>query len=80
MEIVEAINVRQVDQQTIDTLKDLLDKAVSGELRSIMYVDKYRDGKCGHGWAGQPDMQMIGELENVKFNIFSMMYFPTQEE
>lgn len=78
MKVVEKFN--KVDQATIDTLKDLLSKAESGELRSLMFVEAYKNGDCGHGWAGQPDMQMIGEIENMKFDMLSMMYFPVVEE
>jgi hypothetical protein len=79
MKEVKSISSTKVDQQTIDTLKELLGKAETGELRSVMFVDKYQDGKCGHGWSGKPDMHMVGEFENLKFDLFSMMYFPVQE-
>ncbi len=80
MEQVKSINSTKVDQQTIDALKELLEKAESGELRSVIFVDKYQNGAVGHGWSGQPDKQMIGELEDVKFNLFSQMYFPVSED
>ena len=80
MKEVTGIFETEVDQQTIDTLTELLDKAKSGELRSIIYVDGYRDGTAGSGWAGRPSFSMIGQLEDVKFNFFSQMYFPVTEE
>ena len=80
MEQVKSINSTKVDQQTIDALKELLGKAETGELRSVMFVDKYQNGEVGNGWAGQPDLRMIGEMENLKFNFFSQMYFPVAEE
>ena len=70
------INAKTVDQKTIDILEDLLGKAKTGELQSIMFVDKYKNGDCAHGWAGRPDMQMLGEVENMKFDVLSQMYFP----
>ena len=70
------INEKTVDQKTIDILEDLLGKAKTGELQSIMFVDKYKNGDCAHGWAGRPDMQMLGEVENMKFDVLSQMYFP----
>jgi len=80
MEKVTGIHAIKVDQQTIDTLKYLLNKAESGELRSIFFVDKYRNGEVGSGWAGQPDKHMIGELEDLKFNFFSQAYFPVEDK
>lgn len=80
MKEVTAIPNLSVDEQTIATLEDLLAKAKKGELKSLMFVDKYKNGECGHGWAGKPDMQMIGEVENMKFNMISQMYFPTMPE
>ena len=69
-----------VDQQTVDALESLLKEAKSGNLRSVIFIDKHKDGKVGHGWAGQPDKRMIGEMEDVKFNFFSMMYFPMEDK
>jgi hypothetical protein len=78
MEPVKSINSTKVDQQTIDTLKELLAKAETGDLRSILFVDKYQNGEVGSGWAGRPDKDMIGEIEDLKFNIFSQAYFPVE--
>ena len=80
MKEVTEIKTIGTDDQTIATLKDLLSKARSGDLKSIMFVDKYKNGNCAHGWAGKPDMEMIGEMENMKFNMISQMYFPTEPE
>jgi hypothetical protein len=66
--------------QTVSIVEDLLEKAKSGELKSLVFVDEYQDGSAGHGWAGTPSKKMIGELEEVKFCIFSQMYFPIMEE
>lgn len=74
------INSLKIDQQTIDTLEDLLGKAKTGELQSLVFVEKYHDGGIAHGWAGRPDNEMIGELEDLKFNILSMKYFPVRQE
>ena len=68
-----------VDQQTVEALESLLEQAKTGNLQSVIFIDKYKDGKVGHGWSGQPDKRMIGEMEDVKFNFFSMMYFPMQD-
>jgi len=78
MKEVKSIQSISTDDQTIKTLESLLEQAKSGSLKSIIFIDKHKDGKVGHGWSGQPDKRMIGEMEDVKFNIFSMMYFPTQ--
>lgn len=79
MKQVTSINSGSVDQQTIDTLKELLVEAESGRLRSILYVDKYMNGEVGSGWSGSPTADMIGCLEDLKFNFFSQMYFPMEE-
>lgn len=79
MEVV-GINSKQTDEQTIEVLKDLLAKAENGDLRSIIFIDQYRDGKCGMGWAGTPNLQMIGKIEELKFDFFSQTYFPTEQE
>lgn len=75
MNEVSNVNSISVDDETVTQLKELLKSAESGDLKSLIFVDKYKDGKVGHGWAGKPDKSMIGELEDVKFNIFSQMYF-----
>ena len=80
MKEVTPIFESKVDQQTIDTLRELLTKAESGELRSLIYVDGYRDGSVGNGWSGQPNMLMIGNLEDIKFNFFSQAYFPVEDD
>jgi hypothetical protein len=68
------------DQQTIDTLTEMLDRAKVGEIQSILWVEKTHDNLCGHGWAGCPDNQMIGEIEELKFNFNSQKYFPVVDE
>jgi hypothetical protein len=73
------LNESIVDRQTIETLEELLAQAKSGEIVSICFVDGRRDGKAAHGWAGRPTSTMIGEIENLKFDYFSQMYFPAQE-
>lgn len=76
-------NIEQLikpDQQTIETLKSLLKEAESGNLQSIIFIDKLKDGCLGNGWAGRPCKRMIGELEDVKFKFFSQAYFPVEEE
>ena len=78
MKEVKNIQSISTDEQTIKTLESLLEQARSGSLKSLIFIDKHKDGKVGHGWAGQPDKRMIGEMEDVKFNIFSMMYFQTE--
>ena len=80
MKVIENINKVKVDNLTVETLEELLEKAKSGELKSIMFVDSYRDGTVGHGWAGTPDHKMIGKLREVEFDFFSQMYFPMIEE
>ena len=70
MKKVESINSVNVDNETIETLKSLLQKAENGKLRSIVFVDKYQNGDVGHGWAGAPDREMIGEMESLKFEFF----------
>ena len=77
-EVTKLKNI-SVDHQTVNQLKELLSLAESGELKSIIFIDEHKDGRVGHGWAGQPNIRMIGEMENVKFNFFSMMYFPVED-
>lgn len=80
MKEITQIKTISVDEQTVSQLEELLEQAKSGSLKSIIFIDQHKDGKCGHGWAGKPDIRMIGEMDNVKFNFFSMMYFPVAEE
>ena len=79
MKEVSVLKNISVDSQTVEQLKELLLQAESGELKSIIFIDEHKDGKVGHGWSGQPSTRMIGEIENVKFNFFSMMYFPVAD-
>ena len=69
----------EIDPQTVETLKELLKQAQDGELRSLLFVQGYANGEVAHGWAGTPDLRMIGAIEDAKFNIFSQMYFPVEE-
>lgn len=80
MKIVSNVNNISVDDQTVAQLEELLKSAKAGDLKSLIFIDKYKDGKVGHGWAGKPDKRMVGEIEDVKFNIFSQMYFSMGEE
>ena len=73
---VTEIKSKQVDQQTVELLKELLAKAEKGELVSLLFVDSYDTGEVGMGWAGAPDQRMIGALEELKFGFFTEMYFP----
>jgi hypothetical protein len=79
MKIVKNVNNISVDDQTVAQLEELLKHAKTGELKSLIFIDQYKDGKVGHGWSGKPDKRMIGEIEDVKFNIFSQMYFQVVE-
>jgi len=80
MDKVIGINSKKVDQQTVELLRELLEKAESGDLQSILFVDSYRDGTCGAGWAGYPDHAMIGKIEELKFEIFAQMFFAGEDE
>lgn len=67
-------NVEQLikpDQKTIETLKGLLKEAESGNLQSIIFVDKYKDDAVGYGWAGLPNLRMIGEIELAKVDFLT---------
>ena len=78
--MVKAVEIKknEVDAQIVETLEGLLEKAKNGELKSILFVDSYVDGKIGMGWAGRPDLVMIGKIEELKFDFFSQMYFPIE--
>ena len=55
----EVIDIRKpkIDVDTIAAIEELLERAKSGDLKSLMYVDKYHNGGgCGYGWAGTPDI------------------------
>lgn len=80
MKEVDSINKHNVDQDTVDILERLLGSAKSGELCSLLFVDFYVDGKCGHGWAGPPNMKMIGELDCVKHSFLSQVVESDQLE
>ena len=80
MSEITSIYSKQADPQTVGLLKELLAKAESGELKSIMYVDSYRDGTIGNGWSGEPDMLMMANLDEIKFKFFMQMYFPEEDD
>ena len=63
------INKRSSDSQTVELLEKLLDEAKKGNLISLIFVDAYSDGKCGHGWTSPPNLKMLGELELVKLEL-----------
>jgi hypothetical protein len=67
---VSEIHAGKADQQTIEELEALLEKAKNGTLQAFLFVDRYQDGAVGWGWAGAPDRQMIGALEDLKFNFY----------
>ena len=73
MKEVTSLRSKKVDQETIALLEELLESARAGTLESIMYIDKYADGKIGNGWAGRPCMKMIGEIEGLKFIYLSLL-------
>ena len=77
---VASLSKSIVDSQTIDTLKELLAAAESGELTALCFVDGYRDGKAAYGWAGRPTLAMIGQIENLKFDYFSQMNSQPEDE
>ncbi len=76
MEVVSDIKNAAINQLTVDKLTELLEKAKTGELESIMFVDKYSDGCCGYGWSGSLDRKMIAAMEEMKFDIHAEMFFP----
>lgn len=79
--MTEETNVQALgaDQQIIDTLTGMLNDAKTGELTSVMYVVQLKDGDVFHGWAGQPTKTMVGEVEDMKFDLLSQAYFPVEE-
>lgn len=70
----------KVNQETVDTLEELLQMAKEGELQSIMFVEMHSNNDIAHGWTGKPSKAMIGETEDMKFNILSQAYFPIMED
>ena len=80
MQEVTTLHKPKADEQTIELLEKLLERAKSGDLQSIIFIDSYQGGLVGHGWAGKPDKSMIGEMEDLKFNYFSQKYFPVAKE
>ena len=62
MQNIAGIHSLSVDEKTISLLEDLLEKARLGDLRSLMYVDKYKDSTLGCGWSGSPDVDMLGKF------------------
>ena len=79
--MIKAVEIKKnkVDERTVETLKELLEKAETGELVSMLFIDSYRDGGIGMGWAGRPDLKMVGKIEELKFDFFSRMYFPVED-
>lgn len=67
------INKKPVDNQTVETLEELLKEAKNGNLHSIIYVDSYNDGRVGSGWTLPPNVKMLGELELLKINLSMAM-------
>lgn len=69
MKVIKNVNSAAVDQQTVETLTELLDSAKKGELRSVLFVDMYANGDIGSGWSGMPNRNMVGELEKIKLRL-----------
>ena len=61
---------KEIDQLLIDQIEELLSAAKSGELVSLIFVDRYIDKRIGNGWAGTPTHRMIANLDEVKFKYF----------
>ena len=80
MKKVTSLKKSKVDEDLVNVLKELLSKAESGEMNSMLFVDGYTDNKVGMGWAGRPTRAMIGQIEELKFDYFSQMYFPVDPE
>jgi len=68
---VEGINKSKTDPKIIERLEELLESAKSGDLASVMIIDLYFDGTCGSGWAGPPNMQMVGHMEELKLDFLN---------
>jgi len=67
---VVSFNKPKIDDKTVEVLEDLLKEAKTGELISILYVDRNSDGGISFGWAGTPTDEMIAKLERIKFAYF----------
>ncbi len=63
-----SINRMPVDNQTVETLENLLASAKKGELSSLIYVDSYADGDVGSGWTLPPTAKMLLELEVLRLS------------
>ena len=59
------------NQDVIESVEFLLDRAKSGELKSLAYVLSYGGYHTANGWTGmdQYNMAMIGELESLKIDL-----------
>ena len=69
MEEVKNVQLRNADKETVNVLKELLESAEKGDLRSIVFIDKYHNNKVGSGWCGAPDERMLGELRLVETDL-----------
>lgn len=80
MKEVTSIKNIGVDDESVEMLEELLAEAKSGELKQLVYIHKNKEGEIGHGWAGAPDLSMIGGLEDTKFEILLQYRSPVIDE
>jgi len=77
--IKEVKSINEPDKDTVEELEFLLDLAKSGDLKVLGYAYSGREGVV-HGWTGVLTEEIIGSLEELKFNFFSQMHFQNEKD
>lgn len=73
---LKIFNNHKVNQSCVEHLEYLLERAKSGEVKSIMYVANWGDGVTS-GYSDQQELlRMLGEFECMKHAIFMKAYEP----
>ena len=63
------IGEKVVDQDVVDNLQDLINRAKAGELIGVICVGSHANGDVGHMITGNVTPAMLGELYSVSVDI-----------
>lgn len=71
--MTDVIDINQkkkvVDPVLVDMIKELLESAESGDLKSLIFVDSYQDGSVGESCYGLISEVCIAKLYNLQLNL-----------
>lgn len=62
-------NLLKPDPDVIDSLKDLLEMAKSGELNGFVIIMSHPGDSSSWGWVGRITRSLIGSVELCKFDL-----------